>query len=150
MENAIVEAIKKGEEVEGTGYTPTKQRHMLPGDEQEERNNPNTLEAAKTLSKVASLKSRSIDKGRRYKRRKESTSKKVVSSLDFQEQNAGRQYYLLTAVIIKDKEKGKLICAVKKLQRKNKETDAYLQEEASLARTIRLIPYKEKELRQFI
>ncbi|GKG42808.1 hypothetical protein Tco_0477106, partial [Tanacetum coccineum] len=46
---------------------------------------PNTLEAAKTLSKVASLKSRSIDKGRRYKRRKETKSKKVVSSLDFQD-----------------------------------------------------------------
>ncbi|GJY69321.1 putative reverse transcriptase, RNA-dependent DNA polymerase [Tanacetum coccineum] len=45
----------------------------------------NTLEAAKTLSKVASLKSRSIDKGRRYKRRKETKGKKVVSSLDFQE-----------------------------------------------------------------
>ncbi|GJR56039.1 hypothetical protein Tco_1406560 [Tanacetum coccineum] len=59
--------------------------------EQEEKISPNTLEAAKTLSKVASLKSRSIDKGRRYKRRKESTGKKVVSSLDFQEDNAGAE-----------------------------------------------------------
>ncbi|GJV75542.1 hypothetical protein Tco_1507126 [Tanacetum coccineum] len=41
---------------------------------------------AKTLSKVASLKPRSIDKGRRYKRRKEAKGKKVVSSLDFQEE----------------------------------------------------------------
>ncbi|GKG11521.1 hypothetical protein Tco_0342921, partial [Tanacetum coccineum] len=40
---------------------------------------------------VASLKSRSIDKGRRYKRRKESTGKKVVSSLDFQEDNTGAE-----------------------------------------------------------
>ncbi|GJW05774.1 hypothetical protein Tco_1568197 [Tanacetum coccineum] len=37
-------------------------------------------------TKVASLKSRSIDKGRRYKRRKETKGKKVVSSLDFQEE----------------------------------------------------------------
>ncbi|GJS02011.1 hypothetical protein Tco_0318519 [Tanacetum coccineum] len=56
------------------------------GEEQEEDISPNTLEAAKTLSKVASSKSRSIDKGRRYKRRKEAKGKKVVSSLDFQEE----------------------------------------------------------------
>ncbi|GKC98878.1 hypothetical protein Tco_1169153, partial [Tanacetum coccineum] len=56
------------------------------GEEQVEEISPNTLEAAKTLSKVASLKPRSIDKGRRYKRRKETKGKKVVSSLDFQEE----------------------------------------------------------------
>ncbi|GJS55473.1 hypothetical protein Tco_0628835 [Tanacetum coccineum] len=62
------------------------------GEEQVEEISPNTLEAAKTLSKVASLKSRSIDKGRRYKRRKETKGKKVVSSLDFQEgTDAGAQ-----------------------------------------------------------
>ncbi|GKF81400.1 hypothetical protein Tco_0240002, partial [Tanacetum coccineum] len=38
------------------------------------------------LSKVASLKPRSIDKGRRYKRRKEAKGQKVVSSLDSQEE----------------------------------------------------------------
>ncbi|GJS65418.1 hypothetical protein Tco_0679982 [Tanacetum coccineum] len=38
-----------------------------------------------------SLKSRSIDKGRRYKRRKETKGKKVVSSLDFQEDNTGAE-----------------------------------------------------------
>ncbi|GKE34375.1 putative ribonuclease H-like domain-containing protein, partial [Tanacetum coccineum] len=69
---------------------PTTKAHAS-GEEQEEEISPNTLEAAKTLSKVASLKSRSIDKGRRYKRRKESTGKKVVSSLDFQEDNAGAE-----------------------------------------------------------
>ncbi|GJZ17417.1 putative ribonuclease H-like domain-containing protein [Tanacetum coccineum] len=36
--------------------------------------------------KVASLKPKSIDKGRRYKRRKDTKGKKVVSSLDFQEE----------------------------------------------------------------
>ncbi|GKF45792.1 hypothetical protein Tco_0135594, partial [Tanacetum coccineum] len=45
-----------------------------------------TLEAAKTLSKVASLKTRSIDKGRRYKIRKKAKGTKVVSSLDFQKE----------------------------------------------------------------
>ncbi|GKB68841.1 hypothetical protein Tco_0930253, partial [Tanacetum coccineum] len=62
------------------------------GEEQVEDISPNTLEAAKTLSKVASLKLRSIDKGSRYKRRKEAKGKKVVSSLDFQEEvNTGAE-----------------------------------------------------------
>ncbi|GJW39352.1 putative ribonuclease H-like domain-containing protein [Tanacetum coccineum] len=74
--------------IQGLVTPPTTKAHAS-GEEQEEEISPNTLEAAKTLSKVASLKSRSIDKGRRYKRRKESTSKIVVSSLDFQEDNTG-------------------------------------------------------------
>ncbi|GKF71473.1 hypothetical protein Tco_0207587, partial [Tanacetum coccineum] len=65
--------------------TPSSTKVNALGEEQVEDISPNTLEAAKTLSKVASLKSRSIDKGRRYKRRKETKRKKVVSSLDFQE-----------------------------------------------------------------
>ncbi|GJX71713.1 hypothetical protein Tco_0308884, partial [Tanacetum coccineum] len=53
---------------------------------------PNTLEAAKTLSRVASQKPKSIDKGKRYKRRKETKGKKVVTSLDFQEEvNTGAE-----------------------------------------------------------
>ncbi|GJT32133.1 hypothetical protein Tco_0922552 [Tanacetum coccineum] len=55
-------------------------------EEQVEYISPTTLEAAKTLSRVASQKPKSIDKGRRYKRRKETKGKKVVTSLDFQEE----------------------------------------------------------------
>ncbi|GKG52089.1 hypothetical protein Tco_0544727, partial [Tanacetum coccineum] len=49
--------------------------------------------AAKTLSKVASSqKPKSLDKGKRYKRRKETKGKKVVTSLDFQEEvNTGAE-----------------------------------------------------------
>ncbi|GJX14591.1 hypothetical protein Tco_0206349 [Tanacetum coccineum] len=71
--------------VQGLVTPPTTKVNTL-GEEQVEEISPNTLEAAKTLSKVASLKPRSIDKGRRYKRRKETKGKKVVSSLDFQEE----------------------------------------------------------------
>ncbi|GJS78919.1 hypothetical protein Tco_0728800 [Tanacetum coccineum] len=72
--------------------TPPTTKVNTSGEEQVEEISPNTLEAAKTLSKVASLKSRSIDKGRRYKRRKETKGKKVVSSLDFQgEVDAGAE-----------------------------------------------------------
>ncbi|GJT62263.1 putative ribonuclease H-like domain-containing protein [Tanacetum coccineum] len=76
--------------IQGLVTPPTTKAHAS-GEEQVEDISPNTLEAAKTLSKVASLKSRSIDKGRRYKRRKETKSKKVVSSLDFQEDDAGAE-----------------------------------------------------------
>ncbi|GJZ10219.1 putative ribonuclease H-like domain-containing protein [Tanacetum coccineum] len=94
MGNAIVKLVKKVKKLEGF----MKRRNLVLTDSEEEEPeaqgreeqvediSPNTLEAAKTLSKVASLKTRSIDKGRRYKRRKETKGKKVVSSLDFQEE----------------------------------------------------------------
>ncbi|GKA41532.1 hypothetical protein Tco_0734192 [Tanacetum coccineum] len=66
--------------------TPSTTKVNASGEEQEEDISPSTLEAAKTLSKVASLEPRSIGQGRRYKRRKEAKGKKVVSSLDFQEE----------------------------------------------------------------
>ncbi|GJR02550.1 hypothetical protein Tco_0525534 [Tanacetum coccineum] len=62
--------------------TPSTTKVNASGEEQVEDISPNTLEAAKTLSRVASLEPKSIDKGRRYKRRKETKGKKVVSSLE--------------------------------------------------------------------
>ncbi|GKF30908.1 hypothetical protein Tco_0100706, partial [Tanacetum coccineum] len=59
--------------------TPSTTRVNVSGEEQVEDISPNTLEAAKTLSRVASLEPKSIDNGRRYKRRKETKGKKVVS-----------------------------------------------------------------------
>ncbi|GJZ92085.1 hypothetical protein Tco_0664150 [Tanacetum coccineum] len=93
------------------------------GEEQVEDISPNTLEAAKTLSKVASLKPRSIDKGRRYKRRKEAKGKKVVSSLDFQEEvDTGAE---------QGQREGKAPMIMKKLLRSQKKQ--IYKEEASLA-----------------
>ncbi|GKA35285.1 hypothetical protein Tco_0721776 [Tanacetum coccineum] len=66
--------------------TPSKPTINASGEEQVEDISPTTLEEAKTLSKVASQKPKSIDKGRRYKRRNESKGKKVATSLDFQEE----------------------------------------------------------------
>ncbi|GKB59567.1 reverse transcriptase domain-containing protein [Tanacetum coccineum] len=72
--------------------TPSTTKVNAFGEEQVEDISPNTLEAAKTLSKIASLKPKFIDKGRRYKRRKETKGKKVVSSLVFQEEvNTGAE-----------------------------------------------------------
>ncbi|GJR26602.1 putative ribonuclease H-like domain-containing protein [Tanacetum coccineum] len=109
--------------VSQTATPPTTKAHAS-GEEQEEEISPNTLEAAKTLSKVASLKSRSIDKGRRYKRRKESTGKKVVSSLDFQEDNTGAKKINTadsTAGENKGQREGNLLCSVKNLKKQREQ-----------------------------
>ncbi|GKE94245.1 retrovirus-related pol polyprotein from transposon TNT 1-94, partial [Tanacetum coccineum] len=93
-----VEDDPQDSSIQGLVTPPTTKAHAS-GEEQVEDISPNTLEAAKTLSKVASLKSRSIDKGRRYKRRKETKSKKVVSSLDFQEDVTGAEKEVNTGEI---------------------------------------------------
>ncbi|GKF96947.1 hypothetical protein Tco_0292768, partial [Tanacetum coccineum] len=62
--------------------TPSKTTGNASREEQVEDISPTMLEAAKTLSRVASQKPKSIDKGRRYKRRKETKGKKVVTSWD--------------------------------------------------------------------
>ncbi|GJR86812.1 hypothetical protein Tco_0210823 [Tanacetum coccineum] len=93
MGNAIVKLVKIGEEdgkVKGFSERNSGRHKVY------------TLEAAKTLSKVASLKTRSIDKGRRYKRRKEDKGKKVVSSLDFQEEVDAGAEQVNTAYIRRD------------------------------------------------
>ncbi|GJY00337.1 putative ribonuclease H-like domain-containing protein [Tanacetum coccineum] len=88
-------ANKSGLDVSaGTSINVQKEQSLdlSAGEEQVEDISPNTLEAAKTLSRVASQKPKSIDKGRRYKRRKETKGKKVVTSLDFQEEvNTGAE-----------------------------------------------------------
>ncbi|GKF32724.1 hypothetical protein Tco_0102522, partial [Tanacetum coccineum] len=48
----------------------------------EEEISPTTLEASKILSKVASQRSKSVDKGKRYKRRKESKGKDIDSGFE--------------------------------------------------------------------
>ncbi|GKA70674.1 hypothetical protein Tco_0776813 [Tanacetum coccineum] len=66
--------------------TPSKTTVNASGEEQVKDISPTTLEAAKTLFRVASQKPKSIDKGRMYIRRKETKGKKVVTSLEFQEE----------------------------------------------------------------
>ncbi|GJT58802.1 putative ribonuclease H-like domain-containing protein [Tanacetum coccineum] len=65
------------------------------GDVQEEEISPTILEAAKTLSKVASQgvsKEKSTDKGKRYRRRARSMAKKIDTGLDVEEEiNTGRE-----------------------------------------------------------
>ncbi|GKC73682.1 hypothetical protein Tco_1119565 [Tanacetum coccineum] len=154
--------------------TPSTTKVNASGEEQVEEISPNTLEAAKTLSKVASLKPRSIDKGRRYKRRKEAKGKKVVSSLDFKEEVDAGAEQVNTAEGVntgsikvstvseqvstvgaekstssqdKGQREGKAPMLSEETPKKSKEQ--ILQEEASLAEAIRLDSLqKEEEAKQ--
>ncbi|GKB37133.1 hypothetical protein Tco_0882075 [Tanacetum coccineum] len=130
-----------------------------------------SLEAAKTLSRVASLKPKSIDKGRRYKRRKETKGKKVVSSLVFQEEVDTGAKEVSTAEGVntgsiklstvseqvstgsakkstpspdKGQRAGKAPMIIEETPKKSKEQ--ILQEEASLAEAIRLDTLQKEEV----
>ncbi|GJR02554.1 putative ribonuclease H-like domain-containing protein [Tanacetum coccineum] len=90
MGNALVKLVKKVKKLEGF----LKRRNMVLSDSEEEE--PEAQGRKSQDDPLASLvqglvtpsmtKPKSIDKGRRYKRRKETKGKKVVSSLLFQEE----------------------------------------------------------------
>ncbi|GJV06271.1 hypothetical protein Tco_1343927 [Tanacetum coccineum] len=151
--------------------TPSMTKVNASGEEQVEDISPNTLEAAKTLSRVASLKPKSIDKGRRYKRRKETKGKKVVSSLVFQEEvdTGAREVNIAEGVNTgsiklstvseqvstgsakrsipspdKGQRAGKAPMISEETPKKSKEQ--ILQEEASLAEAIRLDTLQKEEV----
>ncbi|GKC16597.1 hypothetical protein Tco_1013379, partial [Tanacetum coccineum] len=84
----VIESMKE----KSTDFiTPTK----ASGEAQEEEISPTIMEAAKTLSKVASQgvsKEKSTDKGKRYRRRARSMAKKINTGLDADEEiNTGRE-----------------------------------------------------------
>ncbi|GJW49382.1 hypothetical protein Tco_0090733 [Tanacetum coccineum] len=148
--------------------TPSKTTVNTSGEEQVEDISPTTLEAAKTLSRVASQKPKSIDKGRRYKRRKETKGKKVVTSLNFQEEvSTGAEGVNTGSIKVstvsgqvsidsvnksipspdKGQREGKAHMIIEEAPKKTKEQ--VLQEEASLAEAIRLDTLeKDKEAKQ--
>ncbi|GJY09070.1 uncharacterized mitochondrial protein-like protein [Tanacetum coccineum] len=90
MGNALVKLVKKVKKLEGF----LKRRNVVLSDSEEEepeaqgrKSQDDPLDSSvQGLVTPSTTKPRSIDKGRRYKRRKEAKEKKVVSSLDFQEE----------------------------------------------------------------
>ncbi|GJS46188.1 hypothetical protein Tco_0596309 [Tanacetum coccineum] len=129
--------------------TPSTTKVKASGEEQEEDISPNTLEAAKTLSKVASLKKRSIDKGRRYKRRKEAKGKKVVSSLDFQEEvDAGAEQVNTASAEQVSTAEGVNTGSIKLYTGKNskKSKEQVLKRKLVLAEAIRWVMSKKDEI----
>ncbi|GJU61282.1 hypothetical protein Tco_1243117 [Tanacetum coccineum] len=79
MRSAIVKLVKKVKKLEGI----LKRRNEVLSDSEEEE--PEDQGRKSQDDPLVSLL-KSIDKGRRYKRRKETKGKKVVTSLDFQEE----------------------------------------------------------------
>ncbi|GKF50222.1 hypothetical protein Tco_0146689, partial [Tanacetum coccineum] len=93
MGKALVKLVKKGRNLQEEGLdemvrnmtkdkseifkTPTQSKTSG-----EEDISPTTLEAAKTLSKVASQRSKLVDKGKRYKRRKDSKGKDIETGFE--------------------------------------------------------------------
>ncbi|GKA72092.1 hypothetical protein Tco_0778308 [Tanacetum coccineum] len=88
---SLVKESMKMKEKSTDFVTPTK----ASGEAQEEDISPTILEAAKTLSKVASQgvsKVKSTDKGKRYRRRARSVAKNINTGLDAEEEiNTGRE-----------------------------------------------------------
>ncbi|GJT36081.1 ribonuclease H-like domain-containing protein [Tanacetum coccineum] len=91
-DDPLVSLVRESMKEKSTDFvTPTKAL----GEAQEEEISPTILEAAKTLSKVASQgvsKEKSTDKGKRYRRRARSMAKKIDTGLDAEEEiNTGRE-----------------------------------------------------------
>ncbi|GKA70792.1 hypothetical protein Tco_0776931, partial [Tanacetum coccineum] len=133
----------------GDFVTPTKPS----GEAQEEEISPTTLEAAKTLSKVASQRSKSVDKGKRYKRRKESKGKDIDSGFEdistgFEEVNTGFEKVNTGGLGVstgsgpvssaRGQREGKAPMIVEETQAPKRTKEQIQQEEASLAEAIRL------------
>ncbi|GJS99314.1 hypothetical protein Tco_0820484 [Tanacetum coccineum] len=119
----------------------------------EEDISPTTLEAAKTLSKVASQRSKSVDKGKRYKRRKESKGKDISTgfkdvSTGFEEVNTGGLGVSTGSGPVssaRGQREGKAPMIVEETQAPKRTKEQIQQEEASLAEAIRLQTLKEEE-----
>ncbi|GJV28531.1 hypothetical protein Tco_1384979 [Tanacetum coccineum] len=91
-DDPLVSLVRESMKEKSTDFvTPTK----ASGEAHEEEISPTILEAAKTLSKVASQgvsKEKSTDKGKRYRRRARSIAKKIDIGLDAEEEiNTGRE-----------------------------------------------------------
>ncbi|GKF00607.1 hypothetical protein Tco_0027530 [Tanacetum coccineum] len=119
----------------------------------EEDISPTTLEAAKTLSKVASQRSKSVDKGKRYKRRKESKGKDIDTGFEdistgFEEVNTGGLGVSTCSGPVsstRGQREGKAPMNVEEAQDPKRTKEQIQQEEASLAEAIRLQTLEEEE-----
>ncbi|GKD69827.1 hypothetical protein Tco_1323917 [Tanacetum coccineum] len=122
--------------------TPSKTTVNASGEEQVEDISPTTLEAAKTLSRVASQKPKSIDKGRSIK---VSTVSGKVSTVS--EQVITDSIKKLNPSPDKGQREGKAPMIIEEAPKKTKEQS--LHEEVSLAEAIRLDTLeKEEEAKQ--
>ncbi|GKD47694.1 hypothetical protein Tco_1276670 [Tanacetum coccineum] len=126
----------------------------------EEDISPTTLEAAKTLLKVTSQRTKSVDKGKRYKRRKESKGKDISTGFEdistgfedistgFEEVNTGGLGVSTGSGPVssaRGQREGKAPMIVEETQAPKRTKEQIQQEEASLAEAIRLQTLEEEE-----
>ncbi|GKA58225.1 hypothetical protein Tco_0757413 [Tanacetum coccineum] len=135
--------------------TPTQSKTL-----EDEDISPTTLEAAKTLSKVASQRSKSVDKGKTYKRRKESKGKDISTGFEdistgfedistgFEEVNTGGLGVSTGSEPVssaRGQREGKAPMIVEETQAPKRTKEQIQQAEASLGEAIRLQTLEEEE-----
>ncbi|GJY35935.1 hypothetical protein Tco_0421313 [Tanacetum coccineum] len=170
-DDPLVSLVRESMKEKSTDFvTPTK----ASGEAQEEEISPTILEAAKTLSKVASQsvsKAKSTDKGKRYRRRARSMAKKINTELDAEDEiNTGRveinsgiedvntgsskvdtgRTSISTSSIIhspkKGQREGKAQMVEEDIQATHKTKEQIRQEEAGLEEAIRLQAQMDEEV----
>ncbi|GKB75330.1 hypothetical protein Tco_0942225 [Tanacetum coccineum] len=160
-DDPLVSLVRESMKEKSTDFvTPTK----ASGEAQEEEISPTILEAAKTLSKVASQgvsKEKSTDKGKRYKRRARSMAKKIDIGLDVEEEiNNGREEIntgieeVSTGITKVDsgtsskrgQREGKALMIEEDIQATHKTKEQMRQEEAGLEEAIKLQAQLDEEV----
>ncbi|GJW94949.1 hypothetical protein Tco_0174621 [Tanacetum coccineum] len=160
-DDPLVSLVRESMKEKSTDFvTPTK----ASGEAQEEDISPTILEAAKTLSKVASQgvsKEKSTDKGKRYRRRARSMAKKIDTGLDAEEEiNTGREEintgseevstgitkFDSCTAIKRGQREGKAPMIEKDIQATHKTKEQTRQEEAGLEEAIKLQAQLDEEV----
>ncbi|GJR69388.1 putative ribonuclease H-like domain-containing protein [Tanacetum coccineum] len=124
---------------------------------QEEEINPTILEAAKTLSKVASQgvsKEKSTDQGKRYRRRARSMAKKIDTGLDAKEDiNTGIEEVSTSSTKVdsgtvskRGQREGNALMVEEDIQATHKTKEQKRQEEAGLKEAIKLQAQLDEEV----
>ncbi|GJZ73923.1 putative ribonuclease H-like domain-containing protein [Tanacetum coccineum] len=156
-DDPLVSLVRESMKEKSTDFvTPTK----ASGEAQEEEISPTILEAAKTLSKVASQsvsKAKSTDKGKRYRRRARSMAKKINTGLDAEDEintgsskvDTGRTSISTSSIIHSPKKgqrEGKAQMVEEDIQATHKTKEQIRQEEAGLEEAIRLQAQMDEEV----
>ncbi|GJW60255.1 hypothetical protein Tco_0109590 [Tanacetum coccineum] len=157
---SLVRESMKMKEKSTDFVTPTK----ASGEAQEEDISPIILEAAKTLSKVASQgvsKVKSTDKGKRYRRRARSVAKNINTGLDAEEEiNTGREEINIGIEEVstgstkvdsgtaskRGQREGKAPMVEEEIQATHKTKEQIRQEEAGLEEAIKLQAQMDEEV----
>ncbi|GJS09295.1 hypothetical protein Tco_0366091 [Tanacetum coccineum] len=153
-DDPLVSLVRESMKKKSTDFvTPTK----ASGEAQEEEISPTILEAAKTLSKVASQgvsKEKSTDKGKRYRRRARSVAKNINIGLDAEEEintgikdvNTGSTKVDSGTASKRGQREGKAPMIEEDIQATHKTKEQMRQEEAGLEEAIKLQAQLDEEV----